>query len=127
MQPWSLTGERHRRGKDGLFGSCVGIIARLFGAARFPFTPRTRLCGDIATTAKPRSHGWLAFGVFYSGHDEYDICTVGETWHELLRQLKRAEMVRHERHVPSQRILSRTHLHDARIVEEAGDRKIKRD
>jgi hypothetical protein len=85
MQPWSLTAERHRRGKDGLFGSCVGIIARLCGAARFPFTPRTRLCGDIATTSKPRSHGWLALGIFYSGDDEKDICTIGEAWHKRLR------------------------------------------
>jgi hypothetical protein len=30
MQSWSLTGERHRRGEEGLIGRCVGIIARLF-------------------------------------------------------------------------------------------------
>ena len=57
-----------------------GIEARLSSTAWFPLTPRTRLCGDMATTSKTRGHGWLAFGVFYSGDDESDICAVGETW-----------------------------------------------
>jgi hypothetical protein len=35
-------------------------------------------------------------------------------------------MVCRERHVPSGRVLGRTHLHDARVVEQAGDRKPKR-
>src|SRR5271170_1944027 len=44
VQPWSLTGQHHRRCKDGLFGSRVGIEALPFGTAWFPFTPSTRLC-----------------------------------------------------------------------------------
>ena len=70
VQPWILTGKCHRRSKDGLFGSCVGIEARLFSAAWFPLTPRTRLCRDIAATSKTHGHGWPAFGVFNSGDDE---------------------------------------------------------
>jgi hypothetical protein len=41
-------------------------------------------------------------------------------------QRKRAEMVRHERHVLSQRILSRTHLQDARTVKDANNREPQR-
>jgi hypothetical protein len=36
-------------------------------------------------------------------------------------------MVRHKRHVPSQRIPGRAHLHDAGVVEQADDRKMERD
>jgi len=48
--------------------------------------------------------------------------------HERLGQRERPEVVRRERHVPAQRVLRRTHLPaDARVVEQAGDRKMERD
>jgi hypothetical protein len=44
---------------------------------------------------------------------------------ERFRERERAEMVGRERHVPAQRVFRGAHLHDARVVEQAGDRKTK--
>src|ERR1700691_1015164 len=82
----SLTGECHCRSQKGLFGSRVGIEARLVGAAWFPFAARTSLCGDIATTSETRMHGWLTFGVFCGGDDEDHVSTIRKMRHERFGQ-----------------------------------------
>jgi hypothetical protein len=47
--------------------------------------------------------------------------------HQRFGQRERSEVVGRECHVPAQRILAGACLHDARVVEQAGDRKMQRD
>ena len=110
-----------------MFGSCVGIETRPFGAAGLPFTPHAGRHADIAATAETRGYGRLALGVFYSRHDEDNIRPIGKMRHEHFSQREPAEVVRRERHVPAQRVLRRAHLHDARIVEQARDGQVQCD
>ena len=88
---------------------------------------RARLRRDIATAAEARGLGELALRVFCGGADEDDVRAVGEMRRERLGQRERSEMVGRERHVPAQRVLSSAHREDARVVDEAGDRKMERD
>jgi hypothetical protein len=46
--------------------------------------------------------------------------------HERLSQGEWSEMVRCERHVPTQRVLRGAHREDARVVEQSNDREIER-
>jgi len=73
----------------------------------------------------PGSRG--ALGVLDAGGDEDDVGAVGEMRRERFGQRERSEVVCCERHIPAHRVLRRAHREDARVVEQASDRKIKRD
>jgi hypothetical protein len=71
--------------------------------------------------------GGLALGIFGARADKDNVCTVGKMQRERFGQRKRFEMVGRERHVPALRVVCGAQLVDARVVEQAGDRKMERD